>query len=112
MNLHCPTSSSHPAAATRCHPLPRSVIHQPSSEVFALFDKLCLLSDGHVVYFGAAGRAAGFFEQAGLGVPANRNPGAQRCRVARGGALGTCSLPAMLLHTQAETAHNTFLPAM
>lgn len=42
--------------------------------MFALFDKLCLLSDGHVVYFGAADRAADFFEQAGLGVPPNRNP--------------------------------------
>lgn len=51
-----------------------SVIHQPSSEVFALFDKLCLLSDGHVVYFGAANRAADFFADAGLAVPVNRNP--------------------------------------
>lgn len=51
-----------------------AVIHQPSSEVFALFDKLCLLSDGHVVYFGDAHRAADMFSAAGLPVPANRNP--------------------------------------
>ncbi|PSC72150.1 ABC transporter G family member 11-like [Micractinium conductrix] len=51
-----------------------SVIHQPSSEVFALFDKLCLLSDGYVVYFGAANRAIDFFAEAGLAVPTNRNP--------------------------------------
>ena len=55
-------------------PSPCSVIHQPSSEVFALFDKLCLLSDGHVVYFGAANRAIDFFAEAGLPVPSNRNP--------------------------------------
>ncbi len=51
-----------------------SVIHQPSSEVFSLFDKLCLLSDGHVVYFGAADRAIDFFAEAGLPVPTHRNP--------------------------------------
>ena len=82
------TNPAPPHALIRPLPPTRSVIHQPSSEVFALFDKLCLLSDGHVVYFGAASRAADFFAQAGLGVPANRNPGALRCRVARGGALG------------------------
>ncbi|KAK6916143.1 ABC transporter-like, ATP-binding domain [Dillenia turbinata] len=32
-------------------------IHQPSSEVFALFHSLCLLSSGRVVYFGPAAAA-------------------------------------------------------
>ena len=31
-----------------------SSVHQPSSEVFALFDDLCLLSSGECVYFGDA----------------------------------------------------------
>lgn len=34
-----------------------SSIHQPSSEVFALFDHLFLLSGGHTVYFGPAKQA-------------------------------------------------------
>lgn len=34
-----------------------SAIHQPSSEVFALFDDLCLLADGETVYFGRADMA-------------------------------------------------------
>jgi ABC-type multidrug transport system ATPase subunit len=35
-----------------------SVIHQPSSEVFALFDTLTLLSKGQTVYFGEAAGAS------------------------------------------------------
>ncbi|KAG2444072.1 hypothetical protein HYH02_009015 [Chlamydomonas schloesseri] len=51
-----------------------TVIHQPSSEVFELFDKLCLLSNGKLVYFGQAEDALGMFEEAGLPCPALRNP--------------------------------------
>jgi ABC-type multidrug transport system ATPase subunit len=32
-------------------------IHQPSTEVFQLFDNLCLLSSGRTVYFGPASAA-------------------------------------------------------
>ncbi|GIM01286.1 hypothetical protein Vretimale_6074 [Volvox reticuliferus] len=51
-----------------------TVIHQPSSEVFELFDKLCLLSGGAVVYFGVASDALAMFEAAGLPCPPLRNP--------------------------------------
>lgn len=34
-----------------------SSIHQPSSEVFTLFDDLCLLSSGELVFFGDAKKA-------------------------------------------------------
>jgi len=37
-------------------------IHQPSSETFGLFSQLCLLADGRLVYFGAAGNASHLFE--------------------------------------------------
>ncbi|KQJ97270.1 ABC transporter G family member 11 [Brachypodium distachyon] len=49
-------------------------IHQPSSEVFQLFDRLYLLSGGKTVYFGQASEACEFFAQAGFPCPALRNP--------------------------------------
>ncbi|EEE51200.1 hypothetical protein OsJ_32013 [Oryza sativa Japonica Group] len=49
-------------------------IHQPSSEVFELFDRLYLLSGGKTVYFGLASEACQFFAQAGFPCPPLRNP--------------------------------------
>ncbi|KAL1803073.1 hypothetical protein DCAR_0934747 [Daucus carota subsp. sativus] len=51
-----------------------SSIHQPSSEVFALFDDLLLLSGGETVYFGEAKMALEFFADAGFPCPSKRNP--------------------------------------
>uniref|UniRef100_A0A7N0TI22 ABC transporter domain-containing protein n=1 Tax=Kalanchoe fedtschenkoi TaxID=63787 RepID=A0A7N0TI22_KALFE len=51
-----------------------SSIHQPSSEVFTLFDDLFLLSSGEVVYFGDAKMAVEFFAEAGVPCPSRRNP--------------------------------------
>ncbi|KAK3408522.1 hypothetical protein EUGRSUZ_J00745 [Eucalyptus grandis] len=51
-----------------------SSIHQPSSEVFALFDDLYLLSSGETVYFGEAKMAIEFFSEAGFPCPRKRNP--------------------------------------
>ncbi|KAG5253860.1 ABC transporter-related family protein [Salix suchowensis] len=51
-----------------------SSIHQPSSEVFALFDDLFLLSGGETVYFGDARMTVEFFAEAGFPCPRRRNP--------------------------------------
>ncbi|XP_068662780.1 ABC transporter G family member 15-like isoform X1 [Aristolochia californica] len=51
-----------------------SSVHQPSSEVFTLFDDLFLLSGGETVYFGDAKRAVEFFAEAGFPCPSRRNP--------------------------------------
>uniref|UniRef100_A0A0D3G4N3 ABC transporter domain-containing protein n=1 Tax=Oryza barthii TaxID=65489 RepID=A0A0D3G4N3_9ORYZ len=51
-----------------------SSVHQPSSEVFALFDDLCLLSSGECVYFGDAKLAPQFFAETGFPCPSRRNP--------------------------------------
>ncbi|RZC89633.1 hypothetical protein C5167_027176 [Papaver somniferum] len=49
-------------------------IHQPSSEVFALFHNLCLLSSGRTIYFGLASAAYEFFTLNGFPCPTMRNP--------------------------------------
>ncbi|XP_050224367.1 ABC transporter G family member 15-like isoform X2 [Mercurialis annua] len=51
-----------------------SSIHQPSSEVFALFDDLFLLSSGETVYFGETKMAVEFFAEAGFPCPSRKNP--------------------------------------
>ncbi|CAA0813228.1 ABC transporter G family member 15 [Striga hermonthica] len=48
--------------------------HQPSSQVFALFDDLYLLSGGETVYFGEAPMAVKFFAEVGFPCPSKRNP--------------------------------------
>ncbi|KAM1210985.1 hypothetical protein ACFX2I_002778 [Malus domestica] len=56
---------------------PRTIvtsIHQPSSEVFQLFDSLCLLSSGRTVYFGPASAANHFFTLTGFPCPTLQNP--------------------------------------
>ncbi|XP_002987629.2 ABC transporter G family member 11 [Selaginella moellendorffii] len=49
-------------------------IHQPSSQVFELFDNLVLLSHGKTIYFGEAALAQEFFASAGFPCPPHRNP--------------------------------------
>lgn len=38
-------------------------IHQPSSEIFAMFDRLCLLAEGRLAYFGDSLAAISFFQR-------------------------------------------------
>ncbi|QCD84124.1 ATP-binding cassette [Vigna unguiculata] len=49
-------------------------IHQPSTEVFQLFNNLCLLSSGKTVYFGPASAASEFFASYGYPCPPLMNP--------------------------------------
>ena len=37
------------------------IIHQPSSDVFQMFDRLCLLAEGRLAYFGDLPQANNFF---------------------------------------------------
>uniref|UniRef100_A0A914ULT9 ABC transporter domain-containing protein n=1 Tax=Plectus sambesii TaxID=2011161 RepID=A0A914ULT9_9BILA len=49
-------------------------IHQPSSQVFAMFDQLCLLAQGQVAYFGPRKEALEIFERCRLPCPVNFSP--------------------------------------
>lgn len=49
-------------------------IHQPSSELFNLFDKLLLMSAGRVAFLGTPKQAIDFFNAQGAECPTNCNP--------------------------------------
>nr|XP_043626905.1 ABC transporter G family member 1-like [Erigeron canadensis] len=51
-----------------------AAIHQPSSQVFGLFNNLCLLSLGKTIYFGPNFAANQFFTVNGFPCPALQNP--------------------------------------
>ena len=51
-----------------------AVIHQPRSSITQLFDKLLLLCEGNVVYFGPAPEAIHHFESIGYSCPPQFNP--------------------------------------
>ncbi|XP_025016852.1 protein white isoform X3 [Tetranychus urticae] len=49
-------------------------IHQPSSEIFKMFDQIMLLAEGRVAFLGTADKALDFFSQLGFNCPSNYNP--------------------------------------
>lgn len=49
-------------------------IHQPSSEIFAMFDRLLLLAEGRVAFIGPSSEAVEFFKSLSHVCPTNFNP--------------------------------------
>lgn len=49
-------------------------IHQPSSDINKLFDKLMILSEGKTIFFGQNSEALDFFSKQGFSCPKNFNP--------------------------------------
>ncbi|KAJ2655410.1 hypothetical protein IWW48_005550 [Coemansia sp. RSA 1200] len=49
-------------------------IHQPSARIFNIFDKVILLSQGRVVYFGPTASSIQYFEGIGYKCPVHENP--------------------------------------
>ena len=50
------------------------VIHQPSSQVFESFDKLILMADGQMVYFGEGADMVNYLANQGFNCRPNFNP--------------------------------------
>ncbi|ONK58878.1 uncharacterized protein A4U43_C08F660 [Asparagus officinalis] len=51
-----------------------TTIHQPSSRLYHMFDKVVLLSEGCPIYHGKASDAQGYFESIGFSSPVTVNP--------------------------------------
>lgn len=51
-----------------------TTIHQPSSRLYHMFDKVVLLSEGCPIYHGKASDAQGYFESVGFSSPVTVNP--------------------------------------
>ncbi|XP_075237816.1 uncharacterized protein LOC142334036 [Lycorma delicatula] len=49
-------------------------IHQPSSEVYAMFDKILLMAEGRVAFLGSLQQAVDFFRILGAPCPSHYNP--------------------------------------
>ncbi|KOC62606.1 Protein white [Habropoda laboriosa] len=51
-----------------------ATLHQPSSELFALFDRILLMAEGRVAFMGTTSQACAFFDTLGAACPSNYNP--------------------------------------
>ncbi|CAD1478813.1 unnamed protein product, partial [Heterotrigona itama] len=51
-----------------------ATLHQPSSELYALFDRILLMAEGRVAFMGTTSQACTFFETLGAACPSNYNP--------------------------------------
>ena len=51
-----------------------ATIHQPSSQVFAMFDRVLLMAEGRTAFLGDSVYAQQFFADAGYPCPVNYNP--------------------------------------
>jgi ABC-type multidrug transport system ATPase subunit len=49
-------------------------VHQPSSDLFEMFDKICLLTEGRLAYIGNRADASEFFNSLGYKCPPSYNP--------------------------------------
>lgn len=85
-----------------------TTIHQPSSKLFHMFDKLVLLSEGHLIYYGMASIAMDYFSSIGFAPQLAMNPAEFLLDLASGSVIDI-SMPAHILSEQLgnTTTHAT-----
>ena len=55
-----------------------ATIHQPSSDIFHMFDNLTILAHGSIMYQGEAANSLPYFAEKGLPCPEDANPAGAR----------------------------------
>eukprot|EP00899_Mesostigma_viride_P027763 jgi/Mesvir1/8171/Mv12476-RA.1 len=85
-----------------------TTVHQPSSRMYNMFDKLMLLTDGHIMFYGCARDAMPFFAKLGYAPNYNCNPADYLLDLAMGEVADDAGLPApevkeKLLRLRAES---------
>lgn len=84
-----------------------TTIHQPSSRIFHMFDKLILLSRGHMLYFGKASIVMDYFSSIGFSPQLAMNPADFLLDLASGNVVDM-ALPKKLQDQQAEYTSTPF----
>ncbi|KAI8053515.1 hypothetical protein BDF22DRAFT_685095 [Syncephalis plumigaleata] len=82
-------------------------IHQPRSDIYAMFDRLILLADGWLVYSGSAQGARNHFAQAGYSCPLGYNVADFLVDVTKSNASATNNTSKQTLGAAMNTASNT-----
>lgn len=80
-----------------------TTIHQPSSRLFHMFDKLILLSEGHLIYSGKAAAAMDYFSYIGFSPQIAMNPADFLLDLASGNVIDM-SVPGELTEQQTSAA--------
>lgn len=91
--------------ATRYHLIIIASIHQPSTRVYELFDKIMLLSEGRTQFFGGIGEVASYFAGLGHPIPEHMNPAEHLLEITN----TDFSLEATSTQSQADMLHESWL---
>ena len=59
-----------------------ATIHQPSADLFMMFDRVILLSEGYTIYSGPPAKVKSYFQKFGLSMSRYQNPADKLSQIA------------------------------